>query len=81
MRVMFLIFILIVAVIITTPSTSQAFGVLRWAWDGITNQLGFDRGPVPKRDPRLWRPLCCPQENKRPITCAPPGFYIQAEGF
>lgn len=71
----------VLLICLALPVSSHAFGVLRWAWDGITNQLGFDRGPVPKTDPRMWRPLNCRADNKRPITCAPPGFYIQAEGF
>ena len=77
----YIILIVILIITMATPGTSQAFGVLRWAWDGINNQLGFDRGPVPKRDPRLWRAPGCPPDNKRPITYVPPGFYIQADGF
>jgi hypothetical protein len=75
------LFLAILLISLALPAPTHAFGVLRWAWDAISNQLGFDRGPVPKIDPRVWPLLNWPSDNKRPITCAPPGFYIQADGF
>ena len=34
------------------PSMSHAFGLLRYTFDAIANQLGLDRGPIPKTLPR-----------------------------
>lgn len=78
MKIKLLVAILVA--LLALPSVSHGFGLLRYLFDGISNQLGFDRGPVPKVVPR-------PQ-----ASCGPGGvplgkhadtsrLYIQAEGF
>lgn len=63
------------------PMPADAFGLLQWAWDGISNQLGFDRGPIPKIIPKICHPNYDPRNNRDPLTARMPPFYIQAEGF
>lgn len=73
--------IIIVIVILAQPVPSHAFGILRWAWDGLSNQLGLDRGPVPKIIPKIHHPKYDPRNNRDPLNARIPPFYIQAEGF
>lgn len=68
------------------PGSSNAFGLFQYAYDGIKNQLGLDRGPVskvvPNDDPN--NPYCHPGA---PNVLAPKPhpdrnrMVIQAEGF
>lgn len=63
------------------PSVSHGFGLLRYLFDAVSNQLGLDRGPIPKTGPRV-----APADFG---TTPYPGakhpdahrIYIQAEGF
>lgn len=63
------------------PSSSSAFGMLRMIFDGIANQVGLDRGTIPKvlprENPQPVNPLGVP-EPKNPESRSP---YIRAEGF
>ena len=75
------IIIIVIALTMVVPPTSQGFGLLRYVYDGISNQLGLDRGPIPKIRPKPCRPAS-------PLGAPPPGkhadahrIYIQAEGF
>ncbi|HMK35335.1 MAG TPA: hypothetical protein VK463_09735 [Desulfomonilaceae bacterium] len=60
------------------PAASHAFGLLRYLFDAVANQLGLDRGPIPKTFPKAPLP---------PPGQAGPGHpdlgrvHIQAEGF
>ena len=63
------------------PGSSHAFGILRVIYDGIANQLGLDRGSIPKDVPKPN-----PQPPGQLGTPAPRnpeshGAYIRAEGF
>jgi hypothetical protein len=66
--------------IIACPTVSHGFGLLRYVFDGISNQLGLDRGPIPKVvpgaradfDPTKPPPLRHPDAHR---------IHIQAEGF
>ncbi len=63
------------------PSTSHAFGILRFLYDGIANQLGLDRGPIPKALPKNH-----PSKFDKNGQRIPPDIYnqrihVQAEGF
>jgi hypothetical protein len=63
------------------PSTSNAFGLLRYTFDAIANQLGLDRGPIPKVPPKTPPTGSYPQgppPNAHPDANR---IYIQAEGF
>lgn len=75
------LFIALLIISLFVPTTSHAFGVLRWAWDGISNQLGLDRGPIPKVIPKFCDPRYDPRDNRNPLTQRVPFFYIQADGF
>jgi hypothetical protein len=76
MKAKFLIAILILG--LACPAASQAFGLLQYVFDGIANQLGLDRGPVPKVMPKLP-----PDPHQGPLNKHPDAhrIYIQAEGF
>lgn len=73
---------LLVAVLIVFPGTSHAFGLLRWAFDAVANQLGLDRGPIPKVIPQNPPPDVATGKvpNVQPHPDARK-IYIQAEGF
>ena len=43
---------LVIAILISVPGTSHAFGIMRWTFDAIANQLGLDRGPIPEGSPQ-----------------------------
>jgi hypothetical protein len=76
----FLIGILIVMMV--CPPVSHGFGLLRWTFDAIQNQLGLDRGPILKVAPKPGDPHCSPQSP--PASRTPPDSHklvIQAEGF
>lgn len=79
MRIKILIAILSLSML--CPPFSHGFGLLRYAFDAISNQLGLDRGPIPKVPPKPKYPVCAP--NGQPIAkhAATEGIYIQAEGF
>ena len=77
------LFVLILAMLMLTPNVSFGFGFFQYVFDGVKNQLGLDRGPIPK---------VLPQENPHdPYGRATPHpgkfnadrnrVVIQAEGF
>ncbi len=63
------------------PSVSHAFGLLRYTFDAVANQLGLDRGPIPKTLPRTPPGALYPHGSL--LNKCPDGrrVYIQAEGF
>jgi len=74
---------IIIAILILSlsfPAASHSFGILRYLFDAVANQLGLDRGPVPKTLPRTPPPPSPygPHVDKHPDAYK---FYIQAEGF
>jgi hypothetical protein len=75
------ILIAILAISMLCPSFSHGFGLLRYAFDAISNQLGLDRGPIPKVTPTPKYPVCGP--NGQPIAkhAGAGRIHIQAEGF
>ena len=75
--------LVIIAVLLLTPNVSFGFGLFQYVFDGVKNQLGLDRGPIPK---------VLPQENPHdPYGRANPHggkfnpdrnrVVIQADGF
>ncbi len=76
MKAKILIAILILG--LACPAASQAFGLLQYVFDGIANQFGLDRGPVPKAMPKLPPDPHHGSLNKHPDAHR---IYIQAEGF
>jgi hypothetical protein len=76
----FLIGILIVMMV--CPPVSHGFGLLRWTFDAIQNQLGLDRGPILKVPPKPGDPQCPPQSLPTGRSTDPNSrLVIQAEGF
>jgi hypothetical protein len=79
MKIKLLIGIILVTLMV--PSYSHGFGLMRYVFDLLSNQLGLDRGPIPKVAPKIGPsgPLggCDPtlkHYSKHKL-------YIQAEGF
>ncbi|MBI4964681.1 MAG: hypothetical protein HY913_15485 [Desulfomonile tiedjei] len=75
------ILVVIVMVTMAYPASAHGFGLLRYFFDGVANQLGLDRGPIPKAiptrpyqglDPRGYAPEKHPDSAK---------IHVQAEGF
>lgn len=75
------IIIIVVAVTMAMPPTSEAFGLLRYIYDGISNQLGLDRGPIPKVPPKRCQPATPPGAPPLGKHADVSRIYIQAEGF
>ncbi len=73
--------LIVVAIVISlmAPAQSHAFGLLRYLFDAVSNQLGLDRGPIPKVVP----PPPTAQIKGLPMNQHPDAqrIYIQAEGF
>jgi hypothetical protein len=80
MKIKLCVAVLMLAVIF--PPVSHGFGLLRFTFDAIANQLGLDRGPVPKVAPRPDNfpadPKCQTPPIPHPMAQQ---IYIQAEGF
>ena len=72
--------LIIMAIVLSLicPTTSNAFAILRYLFDGVANQLGLDRGPVPKTLPMVPPEPHGGSLAKRPDSSR---IYIQAEGF
>jgi hypothetical protein len=71
----------ILAVMLSFPASSHALGLLRYVFDAVANQLGLDRGPIPKAFPQMPPPgygPSAPAVTKNPDAHR---VYIQAEGF
>jgi len=71
----------ILAVMLSFPASSHALGLLGYVFDAVANQLGLDRGPIPKALPQMPPPGCAPSTpaaGKHPDAHR---IYIQAEGF
>jgi hypothetical protein len=79
MKTKMLIVVILVGMVL--PPVSHGFGLLRYIYDATINQLGLDRGPVPKVMPKPVVPgphsNCLPAD--RPYRTQ--NIYIQAEGF
>lgn len=63
------------------PASAHGFALVRYIFDGVANQLGLDRGPIPKAIPTR------PYKGLDPIAYAPEKqpdafrMHIQADGF
>jgi hypothetical protein len=71
----------ILVISLACPCASHAFGLLRYTFDAIANQLGLDRGPIPKAPPKAPPSGFYPQgppPNAHPDANR---IHIQAEGF
>jgi len=79
MRTRFLIVVIVLSAAL--PPASHGFGLLRYTYDAIANQLGLDRGPVPKVVPKRPPVPCLPGQSPYDRPYRAPNIYIQAEGF
>jgi hypothetical protein len=71
----------ILVVMLGFPAASHSFGLLRYVFDGIANEFGLDRGPIPKAIPKAPPPG---YNSSDPAAIRHPDahrIYIQAEGF
>jgi len=71
---------IIIAIVVSLmwPAPADAFAILRYVFDAVANQLGLDRGPVPKTLPKAPPDVNCGPTAKHPDSRQ---IYIQAEGF
>jgi hypothetical protein len=75
---------LVIALLVASlalPSVSHGQGLLRYLFDGISNQLGLDRGPIPKVLPRPYPVQHTPWGVPLGKFADAPRPYIQAQGF
>ena len=70
----------IIVVMVVCPPPTHAFGLLKYAFDAIANQLGLDRGPIPKVMQKAPDQGNCPSGGP-PATRPVRNLHIQAEGF
>ena len=63
------------------PAVSHGFGLLKYLGDAVANQLGLDRGPIPKAVPKCPAAQCDPYLKRLPPHVYFPSFHLQAEGF
>jgi hypothetical protein len=75
------ILICLVCFALITPSPANAFGFMKYIWDGINNQLGLDRGEIPKVKQRCRFADNKQYEKRIPRHTYRPVFHLQAEGF
>ena len=76
------ILLVILALTLLVPAVSHGFGLLRYTFDAIANQLGLDRGPIPKALPRNLQADFCPDGYVLPPKHPDMNrIHIQAEGF
>jgi hypothetical protein len=80
MKTVFLVAVLVLT--LACPAASHGFALLRWTCDAIANQLGLDRGPIPKVISRLPVPLA-PDLPGGPSLNHPDTYrlYIPANGW
>ncbi len=79
MRIKIIVAILVLSIV--CPPLSHGFGLLRYTFDAIRNQLGLDRGPIPKTMQHTYNECLdqqCPAPSNNPDVRR---IYIQAEGF
>ena len=71
----------IIAITLLCPPYSHGFGLMRYVFDALSNQLGLDRGPIPKVPPKVGP--AGPFGNCDPALkhYSKHQLYIQAEGF
>jgi hypothetical protein len=75
------IVIIILSLSIACPASAHGFALVRYIFNGVANQLGLDRGPIPKAIPTR------PYMGLNPHGYAPEKypdayrFHIQADGF
>jgi hypothetical protein len=72
---------LLIIISATLPTGAHAFGLFKYTWDAISNQLGLDRGPIPKVMPKHDPIRCDKYGDQIPKHVYYPSFHLQADGF
>jgi len=75
------VLILMILLVIVPAAPAHAIGLLKYTWDMVANQLGLDRGPVPKVIPKRHVPEWDKYGKRIPRHAYFPSFHLQAEGF
>ena len=73
--------ICLISIALVAPPTADAMGIMKNLWDALTNQLGLDRGGVPKVKPRCGYTDNPKYESRLPRHLYQPVMHIQADGF
>jgi hypothetical protein len=73
--------ICIICMALISPSSADAFGIMKYVWDAVNNQLGLDRGEIPKVKQRCRFADNKQYEKRIPRHTYRPVFHLQAEGF
>jgi hypothetical protein len=71
----------IILLALMAPPSSHAFALFQYIYDGLFNQLGLDRGGIPKVVPNRFQCPPIPQHYPPPKADQPVRIHIQAEGF
>jgi hypothetical protein len=79
MKARILIGIILLALV--APPNSHAFALFQYLYDGLFNQLGLDRGGIPKVVPNRYERPPIPQYYPAPKADQHDRIHIQAEGF
>lgn len=75
------IIVIVVVVTMALPPVSHGFGLMRYVFDAVSNQLGLDRGPIPKVLPNPAQPAPAPGAPPQGRHADTTRYHIQAEGF
>ena len=73
--------IFLIIVLASISGNAHAFGLLKYIWDGVSNQLGLDRGPIPKVISQPCPSKCDSYRSRLPKHVYRPSFHLQAEGY
>jgi hypothetical protein len=76
-----IIMLILIISISVAPATAHGFGIFKYAWDAMSNQLGLDRGPVPKTAPKSPAELSDNYARRIPNHVYKQWWQLQAEGF
>jgi hypothetical protein len=81
MKTRICIVLLVTFLMMSVPTHSNAFAILRYTFDAIANQFGLDRGPIPKEIPKNPAYGIYPNKMGAPMRSDLNRTHIQAEGF
>ena len=76
-----IMWLIIIILAMTTPGPAHAQGFFKYVLDAVANQLGLDRGPIPKVMPKSRPHQWDKYGNRIPPHVYLPEFHLQAEGF
>ena len=77
----YIIILLLACSLATIPAVSHGFGLLKYLGDAVANQLGIDRGPLPKVSPKPRDLTCDPYLKRLPKHIYFQNWHLQAQGY